>query len=504
MDVSVEQSSDLVMVYTVTVPAEEVSREVLKELKAAQRTHRQRGFRPGRVPMRIIRGRFGPAVQAQVAERLINKTMGDVIREAEGLVHVGNPALKSRDIEKDGLSYSFQAEKLPELEPVNYFDVDVERPRSEVTDEEVAEALEAVRQDNAFNEPVDGREVVEEGDIVRLDYAIEEIDGEAPEEAMEATDVEVTLGAGELLEGLEQGLIGATVGEAKRIELTMPALEEGGEGSPAVASATVHGIFKRFVPELDDELAKDDGRAETLEELRGVLRAEMEKERQARSRNVAANNLLGALLEYNAVELPPGFLDARVEEELKRRFQMFLGPNGSLEQLGIDLTPMKDEMRPQVERGIKQSLLLEAIADKEEVEATDEDLQARVDEEIAAQDEHRQEAYRRHYERKEAREQLRFSVRMDNTIDLLLEKANITEVDFVEHDHSHDHGGEGHEHSHDHDDEGHEHAHAHAHAGEEHSHDHDHGEGHEHSHDHDGEGHEHGHDHGDEGDAQEG
>ncbi|MEL6180988.1 MAG: trigger factor family protein, partial [Myxococcota bacterium] len=155
MDVSVEQSSELVMVYTVKVPAEEVSREVLTELKGVRRTHRQRGFRPGKVPMSIIRSKFGPAVRAQVSERLIRKTMNDVLQEADGLVYVSNPALKTKDIEKEGLAYAFEAEKLPKLEPANYIGVSVERPRVEVTDEDVEAKLEAIREENAFNEPVE-------------------------------------------------------------------------------------------------------------------------------------------------------------------------------------------------------------------------------------------------------------------------------------------------------------------------------------------------------------
>ncbi|MEO1272576.1 MAG: trigger factor, partial [Myxococcota bacterium] len=369
MDVSVEQSSELVMVYTVKVPAEEVSREVLTELKGVRRTHRQRGFRPGKVPMSIIRSKFGPAVRAQVSERLIRKTMNDVLQEADGLVYVSNPALKTKDIEKEGLAYAFEAEKLPKLEPANYIGVSVERPRVEVTDEDVEAKLEAIREENAFNEPVE-RDVVEAGDRVRLDYQVLSVNGEEPAEPMVRSGIEVELGTHSLLPGMDEALVGLAVGEEHTIEVGLPMADlesddpEAEQQQQAQVTVTVHGLFKRFVPELDDELAKDDGRVETLEELRALMRSEIEEARNQEARTAAINSMIDALLQVNPFELPPGFLASRVDDEVRQRLQSILGPNQDLGPFASMLDGFREELRPSVLRSIKQSLLLEAIADK--------------------------------------------------------------------------------------------------------------------------------------------
>jgi trigger factor len=424
MDIRVDQVDDLTRTITVTLSAEAVSKDVDQGLRAIRRTHRQKGFRPGKVPMSLIRKRFGASVRGEVVQRLIQSSMTEVLQEQDGIVHISAPEVLTKDIEKDGLSYEVKAESLPELKPADYFGIELDKLKVDVSDEDVANKLEALQVEHTYNQPIE-RTTVETGDVVRFDSEFLTEDVPSNFSYLAGTGREMTAGGDDATE-VAAGLVAAIVDEAKEISMT---LGEGEEAIEAKLKLTVKAIYERIVPTIDDELAKDDGRSDNLDGLKELIRTELAEERKTASDSRAKEDILDKVVAANAFTLPEGFLNARIDEELKERFRGLLGPNVDLSQFGINLDELRGQMRPGVESAIKRGLLLEAIADTEDVAVEEEAIDGRIEELLEKQPDVHRDVLRREYKKAEVRSRIKHNLRIETTLDTLLAKASVTEVD---------------------------------------------------------------------------
>lgn len=470
MKFDVEESGTWSQTVTVTLPESDYREEMTAQLRKIQRTHKQRGFRPGKVPLKVIKARFGRSVTAEVLDKLVQRSAPKVLDELNEVIHVGQPRVLLVGREGVGLRYALDVERMPKIEPANYLGVEAEKTVVEVGDEAVDEALEAVRKAHAWDEPVD-RQVVEAGDIVKFVYTR---DGEEAPEGQEPQEHEVEVVEGGLVDGLYEGLLGATVGEAREVNISPR------DGEPFVMGLTVNGIFRKALPEADDNLAVDDGRAPTLLELRLALRKEIEEKYAEQASNEFEQSVMKKVVEFNPLEVPPLFLEARLEDEVKNQLRPLVQQGLDLRTLGLDLSGFKDSMREEFTTRMKRTFILGAIAEAEEIKVEDAEIDAWVEERV--QDPRQ----RQMYTRAEVRDDVRHQIRLNKALELVVEKASATEVT---RDPSHfepkapaELAGEGHSHDHDHGDCGHDHDHGHDHDGCEHDHD---GE-HSHSHDHQG------------------
>lgn len=472
MKFDVEESGTWSQTVTVTLPVSDYQDEMTAQLRKIQKTHKQRGFRPGKVPLKVIKARFGRSVTAEVLDKLVQRSAPKVLDELDEVIHVGQPRVLLVGREGVGLRYALDVERMPKIEPANYLGVEAEKTVIEVGDEAVDEALEEVRKAHAWDEPVE-RQVVEAGDIVKFVYLK---DGEAPVEGEEPQEHEVEVVEGGLVDGLYEGLLGATVGEARDVNISPR------DGEPFTMGLTVNGIFRKALPEADDNLAVDDGRAPTLLELRLALRKELEEKYADQASNEFEQAVMKKVVEFNPLEVPPLFLEARLEDEVKNQLRPLIQQGLDLRTLGLDLSGFKDSMRDEFTTRMKRTFILGAIAEAEEIAVEESDIDAWIDERV--QDPRQ----RQMYTRAEVRDDVRHQIRLNKALELVVEKASATEVtrdpSHFEHNHDHDHGGEGHSHDHDHDCAGHDHDHDHDCAGHDHDHDHD-GE-HSHAHDHHG------------------
>jgi len=468
MDVQVEQTSELIRTITVTIPASEVSADIDKDLEKIRKTHRRRGFRPGKVPMNLIRGQFGPSVKAQVADRLLRSTLNDVIARQQGVVHITNPEVLTSDFVTSGLQYRFRAEALPVVEPVNYVEVEVGRPPVAIDEANIEAELTRIQQENAFNQPVD-KAVVEDGDLVEVHYRYISLGAETQGEDARWHDSTFEVGSESMMAGFHEAVRGAAPGDTRTFSMDLPT--DGGD-VPATVEVEVKAILEKITPALDDELAKDDGRAETLDALRDVIRADLSADKAKKADQIAEDKLIHALLEANPFELPPGYFEAQLDNEVKGRMRSIFGVDDP-SRFGLDLGRLKDQWRDGVRDGIRRVLLLEAIAEKENIEADAADVEAKIEEIAEAQRSASATAQvRRHYLKPENRAMLAREVQIEATQKWLMDKAKLVEIEWpkeeepaVAEQEEHDHA-EGHDHDHSHD------------------HSHDHG----HSHDHDAEG----------------
>jgi trigger factor len=474
MDVQVVETGELTRTVTVTVPKGDFADQIKRGLVRVQRRHKQRGFRPGKVPMGLIKSKFGKDVQADVVDTLVRDTMPKAIEDCgDKVVHVSRPEVVGISGDSFGLQYTFRVESMPEIAVGAWEGLEAEKTKITVTDEALAEAIEGVRRKHASRKPLD-RTTVEDGDVITLHYHIAGTEV-SPDEA--EREHEITVGADGLLPGFSEGLTGCVVGESKTIEVPPPS----GDGDPVNLDVTVTGIYVQVLPEVDDELARDEG-AETLLDLRLKLREELSGAFEARIESEFNTALGDAFVAANAFEIPSEFFESQLEQEVYQRLKGLVPDPRMLQQLNLDLSGLKDGMRDSFSTQLRRSLLLESLAEAQELEVTEPEIDAWIEENVPPQQ-------RANYRNADGRSRVRMETRLTRAWDLVREAAKVTEVerdashfDEPEHDHDQDH-------DHDHD-------HAHVHGPDcDHDHDHDHGHVHgpdcDHDHDH---AHEHGHD----------
>ena len=384
MPYEVEETGNLTRTAQVTVEPEEYKSRVNDALRELSKDVNIRGFRKGKVPLSVMKKRYGAQVQQDVVEDLVRDKLNEIVSESEeAIIHVGQPDLASTPEDDEGLQFSVEFEIRPDIDPIGYLGLELERSTSEVTSEEIDQRLEAMRHEYAALEPIAFRDTIEEGDVVTFDYKAigdrEELEG------IEGENAQIEVGEGQAISGLDEGLIGVDFDSTVTVDVTpeehFPVEELVGETFEL--EVDIKSVKKQVLPELDDDFAKDTGDAETLLELRGQIREELEEEREHEAMHAAEDELVEKLLEQNPFELPPRFVEEQVNRERNQRLQMleqFTQQGMSPEQLGIDMDDFTgDEVQGDVEDRIRADFLFLAIAEKEGLELEEDDLRSYIE-----------------------------------------------------------------------------------------------------------------------------
>jgi trigger factor len=310
MQVTETSAEGLKREFRVVVPAGELEEKVTSRLGEIGRTIQLRGFRPGKVPMQILRQRFGSSVLGEVLENTLQGTSADAIRE-----HNLRPALPPKvDIvsfsEGTDLEYNMSLEVLPEIPEPSFAELDIERLVIEVPDEDVDRAIERMAEQQRKTEVAE--RPAESGDIIVVD--IEGHSGEREIPGAAGKDRQILLGSAGFIPGFEEQLIGAVAGEHRTVRVTFP--EDYGvpdfAGKEAVFEVDVKEVRERLPVVIDDELGKAVG-LESLAELRDEVRQQMQRDYQAASRLRLKRSLLDKLAQNYDFAVPPGMVELEFE-----------------------------------------------------------------------------------------------------------------------------------------------------------------------------------------------
>jgi trigger factor len=321
MQVSVESISKLGRRMQVQVPAERVTSEVAQRLKSLSRTARLKGFRPGKAPLTVIRRQFGGQVHREVIGELLQSSFAQAVNE-QRLSPAGNPRIEPQSVDEgQDLKYVATFEVLPEvaLQPIE--SMEVERSTAAVGDADIDAMIEKLRQQQMKYAPVE--RAAANGDRVTIDFT-GTIDGQEFAGG-KGENVAITLGEGRMLPELEQGLIGASAGDERKIPLIFPADYRATElaGKAAEFDTRVKTVEEPSLPELNDEFCAAYGITEGgLPKLREDVVANMrrELEQNLRARNKAA--VMDKLFQSNPLEVPNALVEAQVRDmqiEIMRR-----------------------------------------------------------------------------------------------------------------------------------------------------------------------------------------
>ncbi|GAB2807165.1 trigger factor [Streptomyces daliensis] len=359
---------------TVEVPFEELKDSLDAAYKKINQQVTVPGFRKGKIPARVIDQRFGRgAVLEEAVNDALPKLYQSAVEEAE-LNTLGQPEVDITDL-KDNESLAFTAEVdiRPEIEIPDYSDIEVEVDATVVSDEDVDQAVEQLRERFASTSVVE--RAAAEGDVVKVDLEAK-VDGEVLEDGV-AQGVDYTIGSGELLEGIDDAVTGLEAGGTA----TFTSELKGGSaaGKEAEVKVDVESVSARELPELDDEFAQMASEFDTLEELRADSRKRLEQQKKYDQATQAQEKVLDALLERVEVPIPEKLLADEVET---RKHNLV---NHQLGQMGLDLATylqMQDkseedfdaELKEQAEKGIRTQFVLDELVNKEKLNVSQEEL----------------------------------------------------------------------------------------------------------------------------------
>ena len=337
------------------------------------------GFRKGKAPRKMIENLYGAQVFHSDA---VEEIFPDVYKEAvtdQGWNTVGQPSVTDMNVREDKtLELTIEVELYPEVELGQYKGVEAPRAAVSVSDEEVEAELD--RKANEVARIVTVERPAQEGDTVVIDYKGLK-DGVAFDGGS-AEGHELRLGSHSFIPGFEEQLIGAAAGDEKELNVTFPADYHAKElaGAPVVFQVKVHEVKETQVPAKDDELAKDVSEFDNLDELKADLRKQIETRKEEEASRAFESALMEKVAEAAKVELPAAMVEQEVDTELQNFDYQLRSQGMSLEQyskmLGGDLSGFKNSIRPSAEKQVRLRVVLNAIADAEGLEATEEDRNA--------------------------------------------------------------------------------------------------------------------------------
>lgn len=410
----------------VEVPVDRVGKAFARIYRQVGRQAKVRGFRPGKIPQHVLRGLYGTEIQSQALSELIEEALAGAMQD-QGLEPVAEPRLETGELnEAQPFAFTAVIEVKPEIELKNYRAIPLERVRADVSDEDVERALKALQDRHAQLEAVEGRDRVEDGDYVLIDFS-GSVDGK-PFPGSTAENYAVDIGAGQALPEFERGLVGMTRGVPGNITVNFPgdANLEHAAGTSADFEVTVQDIRNKILPPLDDDFARDYGECDSLEELRERLRAELQSEIETFQNGPLKDQIIERLVEEHSFEVSPSMVDRELSY-LMRRARSQRESSGS-EAPEPTADEMREELTPQARHRVKMMLLIEKIAAAEGITASDQEVDGRIEAMARASGE-RAASVREQYGQAWARETMRSQLVSEKTLDFLLEEAAITVVD---------------------------------------------------------------------------
>ncbi len=351
---------------SVTVPAAIVQEEERKAAKKLASRASLKGFRKGRVPTRVIETRFSGALRQEALDRLI----GDAYRQAlatEQLRPISEGQIEDvKYAPEEDLSFDVEFDVQPIIELARLSGFAVERPKADVTDDQVQQVLERIQEQNGAWQPVEAGKP-EDGDLVSVSLA--RLGEDADEEAR---PYDFILGRGDAIQDIETAIKTLEIGADDEFDVTFPGDPDDPESVAETGRVRIELTSRRRLerPPLDDDLAKQVGDFETLDALTARVREDLEKEASDQAEAAVRGRLLEFVIDANPFEVPQSMVDRYVEGVLG-------------EAKGVDeerLQEARVQIRPEAERAVKRLLVIDKIAETQGLNATDDELDARVEE----------------------------------------------------------------------------------------------------------------------------
>ncbi|MCC6095308.1 MAG: trigger factor [Eubacterium sp.] len=384
MSVKVENLEKSMAKLTIEVSADEFEKAMQSAYQKQKKNISIPGFRKGKVPRQMIEKMYGPGIfYEDAANAILPTAYADAAKES-GLDIVSQPKIDVTQIEK-GKDFIFTAEVAvkPDVVLGEYKGVEVPKTDTTVTDEEVEKELEADQRKNAREVTLEGDQEAQKDDVLTLDYA-GTVDGVAFDGGT-AKDQTLKLGSNSFIPGFEDQLIGVKTGETKVVNVKFPEDYHAKElqGKDAAFTCTVKKIVHTELDELNDEYAQDHSEFDTLDAYKEDLRKQITERKEKEARQAKKDNGVSKAASNAAIEIPQAMLDTRADEMVQNFARRLQAQGMSLDQYmkytGSNVEQMRAQVKPQAEIQIRNELVLEKIAETENIEVTDEDVNKEIE-----------------------------------------------------------------------------------------------------------------------------
>lgn len=418
MQVSVENTSTLERRMTVGVPAERFEGEVNKRLQQTARRAKIPGFRPGKVPMNVIRQRFEGEARQEALGDIIQATFYEAVVEQK-LTPAGAPSIEPTVFEKGkDVEYVATFEVFPTFEVKGLEAIEVERLEASVTDADLDNMLTTLRKQNTRFVATD--RAAQNDDQVTIDF-VGKVDGEAFPGGS-ANGTQLVLGSGRMIPGFEEGIVGATAGETRVVNVTFPEDYQNLDlaGKAAEFSITVTAVAAPELPELNDAFFAQFGVTEGGEEgFRAEVRKNMERELRQATKTKVKNQVMDGLLAQNEIELPKALIENEINRLRVQAVQQF-GGNIKPDQLPAEM------FEPQAKRRVALGLIVSELVKQSELKADDARVRELI-EEMASAYQQPEQVVAWYYKNEQQLDEVRSVVLEEQVVDTVLSKAKVTD-----------------------------------------------------------------------------
>ena len=427
MQVTETKSEGLSREFKVALPASEIEEKISHRLKELARTAQMPGFRPGKVPVSVLRKKYGPTVLGEVLERAVNDSSQQALAE-KGLRPAMQPQIEITSFEDGGdLEYTIAIELLPEINPVDFSKIKLERLLPKTDEAAMKKALADIAGAHGDSTPIKDDRQTKTGDVLMIDF-VGRVGGKEFAGG-KAEGYELTLGSGTFIPGFEEQLTGVKVGDKIEVKVKFPDSYGAAElsGKDAVFDVTVNELKETVPSAIDDELAKKVG-MENLEALKKSIREEQDREFNDMSRMLLKRALLDELSAAHDFEIPEKLLD-REFDTIWEQFEEQRKKDKDAGEGGEEKTDdeHKKEFREIAERRVRLGLLLSEVGRANNVQISQEDLNSQLMAEARRHPGHEKEVMEQYKNNPEAMEELSAPMYEEKVVNFILEQASITE-----------------------------------------------------------------------------
>ncbi len=383
MSVQVEKLEKSMAKLTIEVPAKELDLALDKAYKKSRNKIAMPGFRKGKAPRAMIEKMYGAEIFFEDAANILVPDAYEDAAKESGLEIVSQPEIAVEQIEK-GQPFIFTATVAvkPEVTLGEYKGIEVESKEAEVTDEEIEEEINKVRENNSRMITIEDR-AVEDGDTVTIDFD-GYVDGKQFEGGM-AEDYSLVIGSHTFIDNFEEQLIGKNIGDDVEVNVTFPDQYQAEElrNKEALFKVKINGIKMKELPDADDEFAQEVSDFDTLDEYKEDLRKKLLENKEAALKREKEEEVVGAIIENAQMDIPDPMVNAQTQQMTQEFAQRLQSQGLSLEQYmqltGMTPQKMLEELKPQALKRIQSRLVLEAVVAAENIEASEEDFDKEIE-----------------------------------------------------------------------------------------------------------------------------
>lgn len=427
MQVTELKKETLNVQYEVKVTAQDIDKEVDAKVEEVSKTIKKPGFRPGKVPVAMVKKQYGKALLGEVLEKVVNDTTAKIIEE-KGLRPALQPKIEVKEFDEGkDLVYTMAVDLLPEFEVVDLKSLKLEKPVAKVEKKAVDEALERIAGSNRETEAVTEARATKKGDILVIDFHGRTAKDNKPHPGMHAHDAQLELGSGQFIPGFEDQLVGKKVGDKVEVKVTFPEQYHAAElaGQDAIFDTEIKEIRQAKPVEINDEFAQKLG-LDNEKSLRDIIEKQMQSEYDGFSRQKVKRALLDSLDDSHDFEIPAGMKDMEYQNIL---MQVKMERQADLKDGELTLTAEEEEeLQAIAERRVRLGLVLSEVGRANNVKITDQELQRAVITEAQRYPGQEAQVFEYYRKNRQALDALRAPVFEDKVVDFILELASVSET----------------------------------------------------------------------------